>query len=47
MAQITKSQSDSIEVADIFREHIQDYQKKYTLLPDQYKVVYDLLWKLS
>ncbi len=43
MTQITKSQSDSIEVADILREHIQDYQEKYTLLPDQYKVVYDLL----
>lgn len=43
MAQTSKIQPDSIEVADIFREHIQDYQDQYPLLPDQYKVVYDLL----
>ncbi len=33
----------NIEIADILREHIGDYQEKYTLLPDQYKIVYDLL----
>jgi hypothetical protein len=32
-----------IEVADILREHIGDYQRKYVLQPDQYKIVYDLL----
>lgn len=43
MTQTSKIQPDSIEIADIFREHIQDYQNQYPLLPDQYKVVYDLL----
>jgi hypothetical protein len=33
----------SIEVADILREHIVEYQKSYPLLPEQYKIVYDLL----
>jgi hypothetical protein len=33
----------SIELADIFRTHIVDYQKKYPLYPDQYKIVFDLL----
>lgn len=32
-----------IEVADILREHIKDYQEKYPLQPHQYKVVSDLL----
>jgi hypothetical protein len=32
-----------IEVADILREHIKDYQKKYSLWPHQYKIVSDLL----
>ena len=32
-----------IEVADIFRKHIGDYQKCYKLHPDHYKVVYDIL----
>lgn len=43
MTQITKSQTNTTEVADIFRDHIQDYQQRYPLLPDQYKVVYDIL----
>jgi len=33
----------SVEVADILREHIKDYQEKYPLLPHQYKIVSDLL----
>lgn len=33
----------SIEVADILREHIVEYQKTYPLFPEQYKIVYDLL----
>jgi hypothetical protein len=33
----------SIEVADILREHIRDYQEKYSLQPHQYKIVSDLL----
>jgi Putative transposase/Transposase zinc-binding domain len=32
-----------IEVADILRLHIGDYQKHYKLHPDHYKVVYDIL----
>ncbi len=43
MDRISKAQTDNVEVADIFREHIADYQEKYPLLPDQYKVVYDIL----
>lgn len=37
------SKKSHIEVADIIREHIGDYQNKYTLTFGQYKVVYDLL----
>ncbi len=33
----------TIELADILRAHIGDYQKKYTLFPEHYKIVYDLL----
>lgn len=32
-----------IEVADILREHIKDYQEKYPLQSHQYKIVSDLL----
>jgi len=51
MTQIIKVQSgtvvryekSAVEVADILREHIGDYQKRYPLRTDQYKIVYDLL----
>lgn len=33
----------SIEVADILREHIVAYQETYPLMPDQYKIVHNLL----
>jgi len=33
----------SIEIADILKAHIADYQAQYRLYPDQYKIVYDLL----
>lgn len=33
----------SIELADILRTHIADYQETYPLYPDQYKIVFDLL----
>jgi hypothetical protein len=33
----------SLEVADVLREHIKDYQEKYPLHPQQYKIVSDLL----
>jgi len=39
----TSAQNPSIEVADILREHIAEYQSQYPLLPRQYKIVYDLL----
>ena len=32
----------SIELADIFRTHIVDYQEKYPLYPEQYKIIFDL-----
>ena len=38
-----KGRADGVEVADILREHIRDYQEQYPLLPHQYKIVYDLL----
>lgn len=43
MAQLIEAQPAGIEVADIIRDHIQDYLEKYPLLPAQHKVVYDLL----
>jgi hypothetical protein len=46
MTQITKlenSKKPSIEVADIFSNHIVDYQLTYSLFPEHYKIVYDLL----
>ncbi|MDY6894958.1 MAG: IS91 family transposase [Thermotogota bacterium] len=33
----------SVEVADILRAHIAEYQKTYSLLPEQYKIVHNLL----
>ncbi|MFZ5570477.1 MAG: IS91 family transposase [Thermodesulfobacteriota bacterium] len=33
----------TVEVADILRAHIGDYQKQYKLHPDHYKVVYDIM----
>ena len=44
MTTSTKLQKKSdIELADILRTHIGDYQKKYPLFPEHYKIVYDLL----
>ncbi len=44
MIQISKFQrKKSIELADILRAHIVDYQDKYPLYPEQYKIVFDLL----
>lgn len=36
-------ESNNIEIADILRRHIADYQKKFPLQAAQYKIVYDLL----
>ncbi len=33
----------SVEVADIFREHFSDYQERYNIPPEHYKVVYNIL----
>ena len=33
----------SLEVVHILREHIVDYQQTYSLCPEHYKIVYDLL----
>ncbi len=32
-----------VELADIFRRHIEDYRKQYPMSMDQYEVVYDIL----
>lgn len=36
-------EDNSVEVADILRSHIADYQEHYPLQPDQYKIVHNLL----
>lgn len=38
-----RHEKSAVEVADILREHIGDYQTRYPLRTDQYKIVYDLL----
>jgi len=44
MTQKTKHDGKpSVEVADILREHIVDYQQTYSLFSEHYKIVYDLL----
>jgi hypothetical protein len=43
MAQIIKPKKHRLEVADIFRTHIGDYQNQYHLWPQHKKIVSDLL----
>ena len=43
MSKQENSQKSSIEVADILKNHIVDYQLTYSLFPEHYKIVYDLL----
>jgi hypothetical protein len=44
MTQINKNdEKPSVEVAHILREHIVDYQQTYSLCPEHYKIVYDML----
>ena len=43
MTQITAPEENRREVADILREHINDYQKRYPLWPEHRKIVSDLL----
>ena len=43
MSQIIMPKDQGLQVADVFREHIADYQKAYTLAPDQKKIVTDIL----
>jgi len=43
MSKQENSQKPSVEVADILKHHIVDYQKDYPLFPEHYKIVYDLL----
>ena len=44
MTRITKTdETPSLELADILREHIGDYQQTRSLYPEHYKIVYDLL----
>jgi hypothetical protein len=40
---LTCIENRKIDIAHILREHIVDYQEKYPLHPQQYKIVYDLL----
>jgi hypothetical protein len=43
MSKQENSQKPAVEVADILKQHIVDYQKDYSLFPDHYKIVYDML----
>jgi hypothetical protein len=43
MTQIIKPKEPKLQVADILRNHIADYQKAYPLWPDHKKIVSDLL----
>jgi len=43
MAQIIKPEGSRVEVADILRKHIADYQDQYPLWPEHRKIVFDLL----
>ncbi len=44
MLQTAKLQNNTgVELADILKNHIVDYQKTYTLYPEHYKIVSDLL----
>jgi hypothetical protein len=43
MTQIITTKNNSLQVADIFRKHIADYQNAYPLWPDHKKIVSDLL----
>ena len=42
-AKLQNSPKPAIEVADILSNHIVNYQKTYPLLPEHYKIVYDML----
>ena len=43
MAQIIMHKKNRLEVADILRKHISDYQDQYPLWPEHRKIVFDLL----
>jgi hypothetical protein len=43
MTQIIKPKEPQLQVADILRHHISDYQKQYPLWPEHKKIVSDLL----
>ncbi len=43
MAQIIKPKKNRLEIADILRKHIGDYQNQYPLWPEHHKIVFDLL----
>lgn len=40
---VESKQTEDVEIADIFRRHINDYQKRYKLHPDHFKVVSDIM----
>ena len=42
MTQITKLHGTKLEIADILRQHIQDYKESYSLWPEQKKIVTNL-----
>ena len=43
MTQPIKPQKHKIELADILRAHLSDYQKAYPISPEQYRIVFNIL----
>lgn len=43
MLSISNPDTRKVELADIFRRHLMDYQKKYKLYPEHYGVIADIL----
>jgi hypothetical protein len=43
MTQLIMPKKDRLEIADILRKHIADYQDQYPLWSEHRKIVYDLL----
>jgi len=43
MSQLIKPQKPKVELADILRKHIRDYQNTYPMSPEQYRIVFNLI----
>jgi hypothetical protein len=43
MSQLIKAQKTRIELADILRKHLREYQNSYPMSPQQYRIVFNIL----